>query len=149
VSRRLLVVVLAIGGMSLAGCGGSSADSGDPGEFAKQQYEQMSKGDRDKVSASLFPEQRSQDVLAAFWGCTEDTVGTLHMPDTIKVVDVHDDRITVGGVIHPVKVVTLKLTLGPNQANLTRYLIKADGRWYAAVSDHKLEQWHEGVCENP
>ncbi len=51
----------------------------------------MSKGERDKVDDSLLPEQRSQDVLAAYWGCTEDTVGTLHF-DTIRVVGVHDER---------------------------------------------------------
>ena len=84
VRGRLLLVVLAIGATSLAGCGGSSsASSDDPGDFAKQQYEQMSKGERDKVYDSLLPEQRSQDVLAAYWGCTEDAVGTLHF-DTIR-----------------------------------------------------------------
>ena len=149
VRGRLLLVVLAIGATSLAGCGGSSsASSDDPGHFAKQQYEQMSKGERDKVYDSLLPEQRSQDVLAAYWGCTEDTVGTLHF-DTIRVVGVHDEPITVGGVSHPGKTVALKITLGAQQANITRYVIKEGGRWYAAVSDHKLAQWHQGICTNP
>jgi hypothetical protein len=148
VRARLLLVVLAISALSLAGCGGSSAGSDDPGEFAKQQYEQMSKGERGKVYDSLLPEQRSQEVLDAYWGCTEDTVGSLDF-DRIEVVDVHDEPITVRGVSHPGKAVTLKIRLGPNQASVTRYVIKEDGHWYAAVSDHKLEQWHQGVCENP
>jgi hypothetical protein len=88
-------------------------------------------------------------VLDAYWGCTEDVVGTLTMPDSIEVVDVHDDAITVGGVSHPAKAVTLKLTLGAQQAMVTRYVISEDGHWYAVVSDHKLEQWHQGICENP
>ncbi len=149
VRAGLLLAVLAIGATSLAGCGGSSsASSDDPGDFAKQQYVQMSKGERDKVYDSLLPEQRSQDVLAAYWGCTEDTVGSLRF-DTIDVVDVHDEPITVGGVRHPGKAVTLKIRLGPNQANITRYVIKEGGHWYAAVSDHKLAQWHRGICVNP
>ena len=146
---RLLPVALAIVATSLAGCGGSSsASSDDPGDFAKQQYVQMSNGERDKVYDSLLPEQRSQDVLAAYWGCTEDAVGSLHF-DTIDVVGVHDESITVGGVRHPGKAVTLRIRLGPNQANITRYVIKEGGHWYATVSDHKLAQWHQGICTNP
>jgi hypothetical protein len=62
--------------MSLCGCGSSSAASGGAGEIARQQYERMSNGDRDKVYESLLPDQRSQDVLDAFWGCTEDVMGS-------------------------------------------------------------------------
>jgi hypothetical protein len=53
VRGRPLLVVLAIGATSVAGCGGSSADG--PGDFAKQQYEQMSRGERHKVYDSLLP----------------------------------------------------------------------------------------------
>jgi hypothetical protein len=148
VRRRLLLAGLVVGAMSLCGCGSSSAASGGAGEFARQQYERMSNGDRDKVYESLLPDQRSQDVLDAFWGCTEDVMGTLHM-DTVEVADVHDASITVGGVSHRAKVVTLKITLGDQQQTLARYVVKEDGHWYAAVSDHKLEEWHHGICENP
>lgn len=148
VGGRLLLIVLGVGTLSLAGCTSSSAGSNGPGEFAKQQYEQMSKGERDKIYASLLPDQRSQDVLDAYWGCTEDTVGSLHF-DTIEVVDIHDEPITVGGVRHQGKAVTLKIRLGSQQANITRYVTKEDGHWYTAVSDHKLAQWHQGICENP
>jgi hypothetical protein len=140
--------VLVLGALSLAGCGGSSASSDGPGEFAKRQYEQMGKRERGKVYDSLLPEQRSQDVLDAYWGCTESVVGSFHF-DTIEVVDVHDESITVGGVSHPGKAVTLKITLGPNRADLTRHVINEDGRSYAAVSDRKLAQWHRGICVNP
>ena len=148
VRGRLLLGVLAIA--SVAGCLGSSGDSEDPGDFAKQQYEQMSHGERDKVFDSLLPEQRNQDVLDAYLGCTDDLVGSWHIVmDTIEVVDVHDETITVGGVSHAAKAVALMLVLGDQRADITRYLVNEDGHWYAAVSDHKLEQWHQGICENP
>jgi len=148
VRGTLLLVVLAIA--SVAGCVGSSANSDDPGDFAKRQYEQMSHGERDKVYDALLPEQRNQDVLDAYLGCTDDLVGSWHIVmDTIEVVDVHDETITVGGVSHPAKAVALKLILGDQRADITRYVINEDGHWYAAVSDHKLEQWHQGICENP
>ena len=108
----------------------------------------MGKGERDKVYDSLLLEQRSQDVLDAYWGCTESVVGTFHF-DTIEVVDVRDEAITVGGVGRPGKAVALKIRLGPNRADITRHVIKEDGHWYAAVSDHKLAQWHRGICVNP
>jgi hypothetical protein len=49
------------------------------GHFAKQQYEHMSHGERDKVYDSLLPEQQTGCAGRLLGVCTDDLVGSWHI----------------------------------------------------------------------
>lgn len=142
----VLVGTLALLATIGVACGGGDGDKegGDsPDAAILRLFDQLDKGQWGRQWEDLHPAHQAVVSRDSFIACASEVQIDL---DSVEVLEVYDEPVSVEGASLPSKAVTVRLEAGPSSDEQTFHLLDVEGEWRWVMSDDALTAYRAGEC---